>query len=290
MRLMPDLNRIDSEHQKKMLQFFKNDLVFFDLETTGLSPAKHFIIEIGAVKITQSGEFKTFQQLVCPPISIPKRSEEIHGISNQDVAKAPGAKKSLELFFEFIQGSDLVAHNAMFDLGFIIKESQLHHLKLPKLDVFDSLKFARSIYAKSDERPENFKLPTLASYIDFTYNSHRALDDSLATLFFWNHSVQKHDDKQVKKATDKSQIFSTQKVKEYQIQNHSKYQLLNEIIEAQDNATIIYNGGSKKGQERPIKPIALIPLPNQISLYAHCLIDDVYKTFSLAKIDLVKKA
>lgn len=287
---MPDINRLDFEHQKKMLHFFKKDLVFFDLETTGLSPAKHFIIEIGAAKITQSGEFHTFQQLVHPPIPIPERSEDIHGISNNDVADAPDAKQALKLFFEFIQGSDLVAHNAMFDLGFVIKESQLHHLKLPKLDVFDSLKFARSIYAKSEERPENFKLPTLANYIDFTYNSHRALDDSLATLFFWNHCVQKHGESKIKKATEKSQIFSTHKVKEYQIQNHSKYQLLGEIIETQDKAIIIYNGGSKKGQERPIKPIALIPLPNQISLYAHCLIDDVYKTFSLEKIDLVKKA
>lgn len=279
---------LNEAHQKKLLQYFERDLVFFDLETTGLSPSVHHIIEIGAVKLSQKGEFTTFQSLVKPPIPIPERSEKIHGISDNDVSQADNIKDVMARFFEFIVDCDLVAHNAMFDIGFMIKEAQILKMRLPKVNVFDSLKFTRDLLAKIENRPENFKLSTLAGYINFDYQSHRAFDDSLATVFIWSHCVQVTESESViKEACNKSLIFTTKKVKAYN-DKHSHYKLLSELCSDDKKCVIIYNGGSRRGKERPLKPIAIIPLPNKVCLYAHCVLDDIHKTFSLDKIQNVR--
>ena len=55
-------------------------------------------------------------------------------------------------------------------------------------------------------------------------------------------------------------------------------------IEKKQVIDIKYNGGSRRGEFRPIRPISLLPLPEGNVLYAHCLESDVYKSFALKKI------
>ncbi len=102
--------------------------VVFDIETTGLSPASHKIIEIGMVRTDAQGTpLAYWSTLINPQRSV--TATEIHGISDDDVSDAPTFEKALDEILEKIKGQVLSAHNAKFDVSF---------LKLPCLPAFPS--------------------------------------------------------------------------------------------------------------------------------------------------------
>ena len=98
--------------------------VAFDTETTGLWAASHRIVEIGAVKFVPAIEkFVTFQHLINPQRTMPEDVIEIHGITDDMVAKAETADIVLKRFIKFCgEDSILIAHNALFDISFVAGE------------------------------------------------------------------------------------------------------------------------------------------------------------------------
>lgn len=163
--------------------------VAFDLETTGLSSDKHYIIEVAGVKFgleIQGNEIRpvevaTYESLVKPPMMIPEEATRINHITNEMVDQAPAAKDVLQEFSRFCGLSTiLVAHNADFDRKFLQKELMEHQLVLPQNPIIDSLKISRKIMPESPQH----KLETLAKRLrrqiklslDST-NLHRALYD-----------------------------------------------------------------------------------------------------------------
>ena len=110
--------------------------VVFDLETTGLSPERDSIVELGALKIVAGRviEDQPYQTLVCPqnpwgePMSIPWRAQSIHGISDAMVCEAPTIAEVLPDFLEWMGNLPVVAHNVGFDSGFMRVAAQRHGL------------------------------------------------------------------------------------------------------------------------------------------------------------------
>lgn len=104
------------------------DLVFvvFDTETTGLNPLEDAVVQIGAVRIVNGkivvGE--GFESLVKPPMSIPPRSTDVHGIDDGMVADAPDFADVCDRFHSFARDAVLVAHNAPFDMAFLHRQAQ----------------------------------------------------------------------------------------------------------------------------------------------------------------------
>src|SRR5210317_2007580 len=102
--------------------------IVLDTETTGLDTADgHRIIEIGCVELVNrrlTGE--SYHQYINPEREIDDGAIEVHGITNEFLADKPSFSDIAEDFFNFIKGSQLVIHNAPFDVGFINHEfSQL---------------------------------------------------------------------------------------------------------------------------------------------------------------------
>lgn len=103
------------------------DVVVFDLETTGLSPERDGIVEIGALRVVDGriDETQRYETLVRPttaagdPMLIPWHAERVHGISNEMVRHAPTIGQVLPEFLDFVGGSAVVAHNIGFDGGFM---------------------------------------------------------------------------------------------------------------------------------------------------------------------------
>ncbi len=125
--------------------------IVLDTETTGLEPSQgHRIIEIGCVElINRRTTGNTFQRYLNPQRSIDPGAQEVHGLSNEYLEHKPFFADVVADFLEFIKGSELIIHNAPFDIGFLNNELQLaeHPQRMEDLcHVLDTLALARSIH------------------------------------------------------------------------------------------------------------------------------------------------
>ena len=156
------------------------DFVVVDVETTGWTPGKAQITEIGAVRVSGGKLTGQFTSLVNPGGPIPGRVTELTGITDEMVAAAPPLDRVLPAFLAFASGGVLTAHNAPFDIGFLTAACRACGLPWPRLPVADTVDLARRVLG-ADEVP-NCKLATLAEYFGArTTPSHRALADAMAT-------------------------------------------------------------------------------------------------------------
>ncbi len=158
-------------------QSFSDTYVVFDIETTGFSPNKNQIIEIGAVKVTDGQITDKFSTFVNPDVPIPFDIEKLTGINDAMVLPYPKIDVILPQFLDFVGDSVLVAHNAGFDVGFISHFAD--ELGLPfDPTVLDTVSIARLLLPNLNR----YKLDTVAKALNISLeNHHRAVDDAGAT-------------------------------------------------------------------------------------------------------------
>lgn len=154
------------------------EYVVFDLETTGLSPVTNEIIEIGAVKIHQGQIIDRYNTFVRPTRPIPPEVVELTGITQDMVQDAPAIHEILPIFHQFTGDAVLVAHNAVFDTGFL-RMALTKHMQTSLVNpTLDTLGLARALLPHL----KNHKLNTVAKELGVGLeNHHRAVDDALAT-------------------------------------------------------------------------------------------------------------
>ncbi|RAK23407.1 DNA polymerase-3 subunit alpha (Gram-positive type) [Anoxybacillus vitaminiphilus] len=152
--------------------------VVFDVETTGLSAVYNTIIELAAVKVKNGEIIDRFTSFANPhhPLSI--TTIELTGITDDMLKDAPDVEEVLQKFYEWIDDSVLVAHNATFDIGFLnagFKKIGLGKVTNP---VIDTLELARFLYPEL----KNHRLNTLCKKFDIELTQHhRAIYDAEAT-------------------------------------------------------------------------------------------------------------
>ncbi len=161
-------------------------VIVLDFETTGLSPDYgDRAIEIGAVKLVDGQVVDRFQKLMYPGRRIDSFIENYTGITNAMLKKAvPCAEVMLE-FADYIDGYNLVAHNASFDSKFLDSELQLIKRKKrsKQVEFVCSMLTARRVYPDAP----NHQLGTLVKYKDLPNDGtfHRALADAEMTAHLW---------------------------------------------------------------------------------------------------------
>ncbi len=160
-----------------------NSLIILDFETTGLSPNMgDRAIEIGAVKLENGKVTEQFQELMNPGRSVSSFIEDYTGITNAMLSKAAPCEEVMARFAYFIQGQNLVAHNASFDKRFL--DSELQQISSNYDGKFAcSLLVSRRLYQSAP----NHKLGTLINYKGIASNGsyHRALYDAQMTAKLW---------------------------------------------------------------------------------------------------------
>lgn len=158
--------------------------VAFDVETTGFSPAKERIIEIGAVKYRNGKIVESTHWLIQP--GIPINNSFVHHITDETVAGHPAFADTYKAFVEFTGDSVLIAHNASFDVRFMQAEIERNHLKPLPNPVIDSLALFRKWYPDAPSH----KLGALADQLGLpTGNRHRAEDDAATLLRIFRHGM-----------------------------------------------------------------------------------------------------
>lgn len=126
--------------------------VVLDTETTGLEVARgHRIIEIGCIELCErrrSG--REFHRYLNPQREVDRGAAEVHGLSDEFLADKPLFAQVADEFLHFIDGAELIIHNAAFDLGFL--DAELARLGASggriaeRCSVLDTLKLARERY------------------------------------------------------------------------------------------------------------------------------------------------
>ena len=154
--------------------------IFFDLETTGLSPHGDRIIEIAGLRVAAGGRIAgRFHQLIRIDVPVPPFITSITGITDDMVRGAPALPGVLPAFVEFVHGAVIVGHNVSFDLAFLnaaLEDNE--RLPLDNL-IVDTLALARRL---AHEEIPNCRLGTLAAALELEHRpAHRALDDVMAT-------------------------------------------------------------------------------------------------------------
>lgn len=158
-------------------QDFEETFVVFDLETTGFSPVKNRIIEIGAVKVEKGKITDRFSAFVNPDVPIPFEIEKLTSINDAMVMDAPMIDVVLPQFFEFVQDAVLVAHNAAFDMSFIMENAARLSIK-KKFTYVDTVGIARILLPHQAKHTLDAVSKTMGISLE---NHHRAVDDAEAT-------------------------------------------------------------------------------------------------------------
>ena len=102
--------------------------IALDIETTGLDPNQgHKIVEIGCIELDKNNypTGKYLQQYINPERKMPEEAFKIHGLTDEFLSDKPTFSSIADKFLDFIKGSELVIHNASFDLGFLNYELDL---------------------------------------------------------------------------------------------------------------------------------------------------------------------
>ena len=152
--------------------------VVTDTETTGTSPSSDRVIELAAVKLHDGEVVDTFQQLINPGRSIPKRITQITGISTAMVYDAPSIDAILPDYLDFLGDGIFTAHNLSFDRNFINAELERTGGSELGVDTLCTLRLARRLLPGLKSKG----LSQLIQFYNLQVNSrHRALGDAEAT-------------------------------------------------------------------------------------------------------------
>ncbi len=189
--LVDDLNDLAVENEKG--QSLTDDFVVFDLETTGFSPVRDRIIEIGAVRVSGGKICEKYSTFVNPQMHIPQEITELTTITDDMVKDAPTIETVLPEFLEFIGDNVLVAHNAGFDHGFIKTKAKEQGIETD-FTVLDTVGLARVLFPDMAK----FKLDNISKRLKITLETHhRAVDDAGSTAEIFEKFVQLFAEKEV---------------------------------------------------------------------------------------------
>ena len=125
--------------------------IFLDTETTGLSPENgDRIVEIGCVElVNRKLTGKNLHFYLNPERDSHEDALKVHGISNEFLKDKPKFGEIADELLEYLQGADVLIHNAPFDVGFINKELELQKrspIKTYVNSVADTLAMAKDMF------------------------------------------------------------------------------------------------------------------------------------------------
>lgn len=124
--------------------------IFLDTETTGLYPSQgHRIIEIAGVEVINRRLTRNhFHVYLNPDREIDPAAQEVHGITLEFLQDKPRFTDIADEFLDFINGAELIIHNAPFDVGFL--NAELGRIDRPNIEkaaavIIDTLKLAKDM-------------------------------------------------------------------------------------------------------------------------------------------------
>lgn len=171
-----------------------NEYIAVDVETTGLSPERDRLLEIGAVHVQDGKVIKTFGTLIDTGMPVPLRIQELTGITDEMRKSGVPVREAVRGFLKFRGTLPIVGRNIPFDFGFL-KEAAVREKLDFEAEALDTLKIARRTLPYM---PSKSLSALCAFYRIPSGNAHRAQDDALAAhrllWRMWEESGQRDPD------------------------------------------------------------------------------------------------
>ncbi len=183
----------------------KRPLIFFDLETTGLSITNDRVVEISMIKVYPDGKIEEKTRRINPERPIPAEATAVHHISDEDVKNEPTFRQIARSLEQFMTGCDIAGFNSnRFDVPMLSEELFRAGISFP----FRKAKFidVQTIFHKKEQR-------TLSAayrfYCDRNLDdAHSANADTRATLEVLKAQLDRYPD--LANDVDALSEFSTQ--------------------------------------------------------------------------------
>jgi DNA polymerase-3 subunit epsilon len=259
--------------------------IAFDTETTGLTPIPAKLVEIGAVKFRMDhSEEGVFDTLIDPDEPIPEEAQSIHGITNDMVSGKPKIQEVLPAFIGFLgpPGNVLLAHNALFDLGFLVLDMLRMGLPLPVHRVFDTVLLARTIMPFLP----GYRLRGLSAALGLSENQeHRALSDARLVKGLFLSLLDRADG--IDTVSDLAALSAPVGFADAQvttIEPPKGFEGLTAALDEGRPVEIIYAGGTEGPEPRRVTPRAVIESRGVLYLAGFCHAEGKDKMYRLSRI------
>ncbi|MFO7697978.1 MAG: exonuclease domain-containing protein [Anaerolineae bacterium] len=255
-------------------------LAFLDFETTGLDPSRgDRVVEIGLLR-TRGQEIEVeYESLVNPQRPIGYGASRVNHISDQMLVGAPSFVEVADQVLTLLNGTVVVAHNAMFDLSFLSAELRLAQRPLPSLVALDTLTLARNNVTSS-----GYSLAALCEMYGIVQDqAHRALADVYATRELFVRLARLLRRRGVHTVGD----FVRAQGGALKDRGGTAVEvppLIRDALRTGKLMRIRYRDSYGSTTERLIKPVEMSNRFGQLYLVAHCYLRHAQRTFALDRI------
>jgi DNA polymerase-3 subunit epsilon len=255
-------------------------LVFLDVETTGLSPARgDRVCEIAMLRTCGAEVLDGLQQLINPQRPMGLGAQAVHGITAEMIRDAPSFADVAERVLGLLSDAVLVGHNIRFDMGFLVSELDYAGRRLPDVMALDTLMLARSCY-----RLRSYSLGRLAEAlrVEVHGRSHRAMVDALLTRgVFWRIV----DDLAADGVRSLADLVALQGARI--LPDEADPDIPPAIRRALAERRLLwlhYRSEGGQESERFVRPLGVHNYGGRLLLVAHCLLKDARRSFRLDRI------
>ena len=259
--------------------------VAFDVETTGLLPGVDRLVELAAVSFTTEAVLDSYCCLVNPGIPIPEAAGRVNGITDDMVRDAPRIDSVLPEFLTFLGRGVPVAHNAVFDVGFVGADIETLGLPGPGVLVLDTRGLARKAFPGRS----SYSLTNLVRDFDLRVDgAHRALADAHACRLLFLHCLPRI-------GRDLSaEELAARSGPRLDLGSHALPMVRTAILlqsALADGALvdITYHGAKGEITDRRIRPLSFTTISGSNAIVAYCMLRKDRRSFHLAAIEAARR-
>jgi DNA polymerase III epsilon subunit family exonuclease len=271
----------------------------FDLETTGLFPGVHRIVEIGAVSFAGDTVIGRFQTLVDPGVPMPEEARRVNGITDEMLRGQPSLRDALPRFVTFLGSTHPVAHNARFDAAFLRAAAAEVEILLPLTPVLDTRLLAMAAFP----RRGSYSLDSLRLSLGLNRapgrgacppdegdaSAHRALADAEACRRLFLRCAAALERRGTCRPEELAALYGTGAG--FGEEAPERAELIAEIdsaIRRGDQVEISYLSARGERTERLITPLSLSAAGGALTVEAYCHLRGEGRTFRISGIQEVR--
>ena len=211
---------VDIVLRPKETKLLDTTYVVFDLETTGFNAGgADSIIEIGAVKINNGEIVDRFDELINPGRKLPQKIIELTNITDEMLEGKDNEENTVKKFKEWVGDLPMVAHNAKFDVSFIVMAHNKYNLGEFTNTVIDTLELSRAL----DTGYSRHSLSALVKRYDVPWDEtahHRGDYDAEGTALVFHKMLKKLVSRNFETIKDLDKLVSKDEIHKYGTSYH----------------------------------------------------------------------